>query len=76
MALPGWLATTVQVPAVSSVSVVPLAVQKLGVVEAKDTTRPDDEVATKAAGATPMTWLPGVVNVMVCACSCGATRKD
>lgn len=67
MAVPGWLATTVQVPAVSNVSVVPLAAHTLGVVDAKATARPDVEVAIKAAGVVPRTWLPGETKVMLCA---------
>lgn len=67
MALPAWLAATVQVPAVNNVSVVPLVAHTLGVVESKATLRPDVDVATKAAGVVPTTWLPGDTKVMVCA---------
>ena len=67
MLLPAWLASMMQVPAATSVSVVPLAEQVLGVVEAKLTGRPELELATNAAGALPSVWLPGEAKVMVCA---------
>lgn len=73
--LPAWLAATSQLPAASRVSVVPLAVQMLGVVEAKATVKPDVEVATKGAGATPKVWLPGESKVMVWAVSSTDTVK-
>lgn len=76
VALPVWLAATVHVPMVSSDRVVPLTMQTLGVVDAKDTASPDVEVATNGAGATPMTWLPGEVKVMVCAVKATATAND
>ena len=47
-ALPAWLALTVQVPVPASVSVVPLTVHTLAVVDAKDTARPELDVATSA----------------------------
>ena len=59
----------------TKLSMVPLTVQMAGVVEASATGRPADEVATKAAGATPMTWLAGAVKLMVCASICDATVK-
>ncbi|MDP3820014.1 MAG: hypothetical protein Q8R33_00930 [Burkholderiales bacterium] len=64
-ALPAWLALTVQVPAPASVSVVPLTVHTLAVVDAKDTARPELDVATSASGAVPKLWLPGDANVML-----------
>ena len=67
MLLPAWLASMMQVPAATSVSVVPLAEQVLGVVEEKLTGRPELELATNAAGALPSVWLPGEAKVMVCA---------
>ena len=67
MALPAWLALNAQVPAPTSVSVLPLAVHTLGVVDAKETVRPEVEVAVKAAGVVPRFWLPGAMKVMVCA---------
>ncbi len=54
-------------PAASRVSVVPLAAQTLGVVDANDTGKPDVAVATKAAGVVPSAWLPGEMKLMVCA---------
>lgn len=56
-----------QVPAANSANVVPLAVHTLGVVDTKPTVRPEVEVAIKAAGVVPKTWLPGETKVMVCA---------
>ena len=75
LVLPAWLAATVQVPKVTRLKVLPLTVQTAGVVEANDTTRPEDAVATRAAGATPIIWLPGAVKLMVCAANCTATEK-
>jgi hypothetical protein len=75
--LPGWLALMVQVPTATSVSVVPLTVQTPGVVEAKDTVRPDDAVAIRAGAGLPRVWLPGDVKVMVCGVSGAvATLKE
>ena len=65
--LPGWLASMVQLPTATSVSVVPLTVQMLVVVYAKLTARPELAVAASAGGAVPSVWLPGEVKVMVCA---------
>lgn len=76
VALPTWLAATVQVPKVTSDSVVPLTVQTFSVVDTKDTASPEVEVATNGAGATPMTWLPGEVKLMVCAVNATATAKE
>ena len=56
-----------QVPAATSVSVLPLTVQMPVVVEVKLTARPELAVAASAGGAVPTVWLPGEVNVMVCA---------
>ena len=63
--LPAWLASTMHVPAATKVSVLPLTVQVLGVVEAKFTAKPELEVATNGAGAVPSVWLLGCVKVMV-----------
>ena len=65
--LPAWLASTMQVPTATSVSVVPLTVQVLGVVDARLTARPELALADSGAGAVPRVWLPGEVKVMVCA---------
>lgn len=73
--LPACEAASVQLPKVTRVKVLPLTVQTAGVVEASETGRPDVAVATKGAGAEPMVWLPGDVNVMVCAANCVATMK-
>ena len=65
--LPAWLAVTAQLPALTSVTVVPLTVQTLGVVDAKDTARAELAVAHMAGGATPPLVLAGLAKVMVCA---------
>ena len=65
--LPAWLAASVQVPALTNASVLPLTVQTAGVLDAKPTTRLDVAVAISAAGAVPKVWLPGDRKVMVCA---------
>jgi len=53
LALPAWLAETVQVPADTSVKVVPLTVHTPAVVLAKDTAKLEEAVAVRAGGATP-----------------------
>jgi hypothetical protein len=58
-----------QVPALSRLRVVPLALQTSGVVELNVTCRPDVEVAINALGTVPKDWLPGDTKVM----ACGAT---
>lgn len=76
LALPGWVATTVQVPAATSVSVVPLVVQTPGVDDERLTGKPELAVATNAPGALPSVWVPGELNWIVCAESgCAATEK-
>ena len=50
---PDRLASMAQVPAATSVSVVPLTVHTLGVVEAKDTGKPEEAVATRGAVGLP-----------------------
>ena len=57
------------VPAATSVSVLPLTEQVLGVVEEKLTGRPELELATNAGGGLPSVWLPGELKVRVCAVS-------
>lgn len=64
---PAWLAATVQLPLVSSDRVVPVTLQTLGVVEANDTGRPEEAVATRATGAMFSTWVPGDAKEMFCA---------
>lgn len=73
--LPACEAASVQLPKVTRVKALPLTVQTAGVVEAKDTGRPDVAVATKGAGAEPMVWSPGDVKLIVCAANCVATMK-
>lgn len=64
--LPPWLAVTLQLPAATKVSVVPLTVHTPGVLEASSTGRPELALAAKAAGVLPSVWLPGEAKVMVC----------
>jgi hypothetical protein len=66
VALPAWLAVTVQVPAETSVSVLPLTVHTALVLEAKPTARPEVAVAERLTVPAPSTWLPGEVKVIVC----------
>ena len=74
--LPAWLATIVQLPGETSVSVLPTTVHTGVVVDANDTVRPEVAVATSEGGAVPIVWLPGDANVMVCAVSgAAATLK-
>ena len=53
LASPAWLASMMQVPAATRVSVLPLTVQVLGVDEAKDTGRPDVAEATSEGVGEP-----------------------
>ena len=73
MLLPACDAVIVQVPAETSVSVVPLTVHTEGVLEVNCTLRPDVAVAESAGGATPMVCVAGAVKLMVCA---PITKKD
>ena len=75
LASPAWLASMMQVPAATSVSVLPLTVQVLGVVEAKDTGRPDVAVATSEGGGEPSVWLPGPAKLMDCGSSGAAATE-
>ena len=63
--LPAWLASMLQVPAATSVSVVPLTVQTPGVVDTSETVRPDVELATSALGVSPKVCVAGALKVMV-----------
>ena len=65
LALPAWLALTLQVPTVTSVNAAPPTVQTAGVLEANVTVRPDVALATKGTGVGPKIWLPGEAKVMV-----------
>ena len=67
--MPSWLAVTVQVPATTSASVLPLTVQTAGVVDAKLTASPELAVADSGAGAVPRVWVAGEVKVMLWAIS-------
>ena len=73
--MPAWLAVAVQVPALTSVNVVPLIVHTAGVIDAKLTARLELAVAVNGAGGVPRVWLSGEVKVMVCATSPIATLK-
>ena len=65
-----------QVPAATSVSVLPVTAQVLGVVDANVTVRPELALAISAGGAVPSVWLPGDANVTVCASNgCGTIVK-
>ena len=72
-ALPGWLAVMLQVPADTSVSVLPLTVQTAVVVDVKVTAKVDVALATSAGGVLPTVWLPGEAKLMLCAA--GRTLK-
>ena len=80
--MPLWFAAMLQEPTATSVSVLPLTVQMLGVVEVKLTARPEEALAANAAGAISggvalMAWVPGDVKLMVCAVNgAGATAKE
>jgi hypothetical protein len=65
VAFPDWLAVIEQVPAASTVTVVPLTVQMLAVFEAKVTVRPELAVALTVNGVTPRVTLLNGANVMV-----------
>ena len=67
MASPAWLAAAVQVPALSSVKVLPLTVQTAVVSDAKDTAKPELAVAAKGAAGVPSVWLPGEGKSSACA---------
>jgi len=66
LALPAWLAVTEQVPAASSVAVVPETVQTAAVDDVKVTASPELAVAMRVIGAEPKVTLGGTANVMVC----------
>ena len=63
--MPAWLASTVHAPAATNVSVVPLTVHTLLVVDAKDTGRPELAVADSAGDAVPTVGFAGAVKVTV-----------
>lgn len=65
MALPACDASTVQVPALTSVTLVPVTVHVAGVVDAKATGRLDDDVALTGTGPVPKVLPGSEANVMV-----------
>lgn len=67
LALPAWLALTVQVPTLSSVRLAPAVVQTAGVLEANATVNPELALATRVTGVVLKVWLPGEVKLSVCA---------
>ena len=67
--MPDWLAVMVHVPAVTSVTVVPLTVQTGVVVEAKLTVRPELAVALTVTVPALIGVFGGPLNVIVCVCS-------
>lgn len=71
--LPACDAVMVQVPADTSVSVVPLTVHTGVVVEVSCTLKPDVAVAERAGGVAPRVCVAGLVNVIVCE---PTTKKD
>jgi hypothetical protein len=52
-----------QSPKVIMLAAVPLTVQTVGVVDAKDTAKPEVAVATRASGV-PKAWLAGALKLM------------
>ena len=64
--LPACVASMVQVPAAMKLAVVPLIVQTLAVVEAKETGSPEVAVADSVSGV-PTVCGPGLAKVIVCA---------
>lgn len=63
---------TVQLPADTSVSAVPLTVHTAGVDDAKATVSPVLAVATRAGAPTPRVWPPGEAKLMVCVVNAAA----
>ena len=63
--MPTWLAVIEHVPAARGVSVEPLTVQMLVVVEAKLTVSPELAVAVKVNGETGSVTVAGAPKVMV-----------
>lgn len=66
LALPAWLALTVQVPTLSSVRLAAAVVHTAGVLETKVTVKPELALATSAKGVVLKVWLPGEVKLRVC----------
>ena len=72
-ALPAWLATTVQVPAANSSSVLPLALHTSGLLLSKPTGRPELAWASSATTGLPRVCVPGLAKLM--AWAVGSTVK-
>ena len=66
VALPAWLAVTVQVPTPSSVALLLATVQTAGVDDTRATARPELALATSATGVGLKVWFAGAVKVSVC----------
>ena len=64
-AFPAWVAWIVQAPAATNVTVAPLTVQMAGVWLVKVTANPDDAVAVRAKGSSPIVLLAGFAKVIV-----------
>jgi hypothetical protein len=73
--LPDWLAATLQVPADSSVRLLPLVVHTAGVVLVSSTSKPELADALKAGAGVPRRWSPGEAKLMVCAKGAANTLK-
>ena len=62
--MPAWLAVTVQLPVVTSVTRLPLTVQTVGVLELKLTASPELELATRVSVPALSIWLAGWVKLI------------
>src|SRR5579875_409720 len=72
---PAWLASIMQVPAATNVTVPPVVtVHTLGEPDEKLTGNPDDAVAVNV-GAVPKSCAPGLLKAMVCG-AFGVTALD
>jgi hypothetical protein len=65
LAFPAWVAWMVQVPAATSVTVLPDTAHTGEVWELKLTVRPDEAVALTVKGAVPRAWLANAPKVIV-----------
>ena len=57
--MPAWLAVTVQLPVVTSVTKLPLTVQTAGVLELKLTASPELELAARVSVLALSNWFAG-----------------
>ena len=64
--MPGWVAEILHVPVATRTAFVPLTVQVEGVLDAKDTVRPDVEVAASGTGPEFIVALARVGKTIVC----------